>query len=69
MAEKVQLCKCNNCDTIMFDENPQVINTKFEIPLNTEHMIQIEEDESFYWACPKCKTDAHLIDITSESQL
>jgi hypothetical protein len=60
------LCKCNNCDNILIDQNPQ-INAK-EYPLTGEEleMQYIEEDaagEKNYWVCPICLTDGFLIDM------
>lgn len=28
---KTELCKCNNCNSIMYDENPQVGATKIDV--------------------------------------
>lgn len=42
MANKNYLCKCNKCDSILFDENPNVNSipidvTTIEKPIN--HMV------------------------------
>lgn len=57
------LCKCNNCGTILIDENPQVNAPKFELTGNEESMEQVTEADEVFMACPKCKTDAFLIDL------
>jgi uncharacterized C2H2 Zn-finger protein len=56
------LCKCNNCDTILIDENPQVGAVKQLVPAGAESMEQNTDGET-YWCCPKCRTDAYLIDM------
>lgn len=68
MVDKQYLCKCNMCDAIMFDENPNVNSipiavTTIEKPIN--HMIQLRDDSGFYWACPNCLTDSYLMDLTN----
>lgn len=61
---KEYLCKCTNCGTIMFDENPQVDAEKVEIPKEgAESMAQLRNGNTFFWACPICKTDSYLIDL------
>jgi hypothetical protein len=71
---KAQLCKCNNCNVIMFDDNPSN-QPEFEAPTGTLSMEQVEDtnegdlERSFFWACPVCLTDAHLVDVTSVEQL
>lgn len=63
---KDYLCKCNMCETIMFDENPNPIMGQEKINLDLypeiENMEQITNDDVF-WGCPKCKTDDYLIDL------
>ena len=56
---------CKYCDTIMYDENPQ-IDAKF---LDTTNLVVLEmvalEDGvgGFFWACPLCLTDSYLTDL------
>ena len=63
---KEYLCKCNNCDSILIDRNPQVNATKFEVPDNALEMAMIsstlEIDANLFWACPICLTDEYLND-------
>lgn len=55
-----KLCKCNNCDTILIDENPDVNAPEFILKGREEAMIK---DANGFWACPKCETDSNLIDL------
>lgn len=66
MTNTHYLCKCNMCDSILFDENPNVNSipidaTTIEKPIN--HMIQFQEGNEFYWVCPNCNTDSYLMDL------
>ena len=63
---KDYLCKCNMCDSILFDENPDensvlIDITTIEEPIN--NMIQFYSGGKFYWGCPNCCTDSYLTDI------
>lgn len=65
---KDYLCKCVNCGTIMFDENPDPIMGQEKINLDLypqiENMEQIKDyDNSVFWGCPKCKTDDYFMDV------
>ena len=66
MADNQNLCKCNMCGSILFDENPyrdSPINiTTIKKPI--EHMVQLHDGGGIYWACPNCSTDEYLMDIT-----
>ena len=57
----IHLCKCNNCDIIYEDLNPQ-IDSKLYPFNNQEPLIPITDDGGFMWACPKCQTDSYLQD-------
>lgn len=61
--EKAKLCKCNNCGTILIDENPQIGAIEHELTGEEKTMIQFEAFGDLYWGCPKCETDDFLIDI------
>lgn len=60
------LCKCNNCDSVMYDENPCPTNqskvdvSNFEIILPME---LINDDGDSFWGCGNCQTDAYLTNI------
>ena len=62
---KKLLCKCNNCDFILLDENPQVGAIAKETNGTELNMIQIFDENGLflYWGCPKCETDNYLTDI------
>ena len=62
--ENHYLCECNNCFTLMFDENPQVNTEGVDIDtldIVIENMVIGSDDK---WVCPKCETDAYLKDYT-----
>ena len=61
--EKAFLCKCNNCDSILIDMNPQVGAVQCELTGDELEMQFCQEDEGGYWGCPVCMTDAYLIDL------
>lgn len=59
-------CKCNNCERILIDENPQVDSIMLDVDKSKVHSMEwIEEEEGGggFWACPHCKTDAYLTDL------
>jgi hypothetical protein len=62
---KEYLCKCNNCNAVLFDENPQVnavkVDTK-DLP-TIHHMEQIVSDDDIFWGCPMCETDEFLNEL------
>lgn len=60
---KVHLCKCNNCDSILEDTNPQVNAHLFDTgTVEPESLIIIDDMK----ACPFCKTDECLTDIDDD---
>jgi hypothetical protein len=59
---KQKLCKCLNCDAVMVDENPGG-QPELPVPDNVDDMEQIDDNGSFFWGCPNCKTDEHLVDL------
>lgn len=74
--DKVNLCRCNNCDTIMIDSNPQVDAKFYQLKNDIcedfpdkiiEEMDFIKDEESqdqnYFWACPNCQTDDYLTDL------
>lgn len=62
---KTELCKCNNCGNILYDENPQIGAKKRE----TESfgiilpMELLNEDGESFWGCGDCQTDKYLTDL------
>lgn len=70
---KTQLCKCNNCDAVMVDENPND-QPEFKVPDNAVDMVECNDEDTptdygFFLGCPNCLTDAYLIDVTEEAQI
>jgi len=55
------ICQCNNCDTVMFDENPQIGAKKYSKPNNV--IVFTMEFIEGICVCPKCKTDEFLKDL------
>ena len=49
------ICKCNNCDNLYLDTNPQTNAKKFDVD-------SLGLDELIDHKCPKCKTDGYLTD-------
>ena len=60
---KSELCKCNNCGSILIDENPQTDAKQYQLSGNENRLIWIEDKDGPFWACPECKTDKYLMDI------
>lgn len=62
---KSPLCKCNNCDSILIDRNPQTDAIEHELKGNELQMVFIYDrtEKDYYWACPKCETDDYLTDF------
>ncbi len=63
---KSYLCKCNNCGSIFYDENPKsenlLINTE-KINLSILPMELLNEEGDSFYGCGNCKTDGYLTDI------
>lgn len=64
----VHLCKCNHCDNVLIDENPQIGAKEYDLNdyPNAMEMQRvsavINDPETEYWACPVCLTDGYLTD-------
>lgn len=61
------LCKCTNCDNIMYDENPDPDNFPVDISGYDEinPMELCNEDGDSFWGCGNCQTDEFLVDIVN----
>jgi len=57
------LCKCNNCNTLLIDENPQINAKDYELRGDEQNMVLIKEEGEFIWVCPNCNTDGYLTDL------
>ena len=72
--EKVNLCKCNNCDTILLDQNSQINAEQHLVDLTKVETMQYMKDENtqdqeYFWACPICMTDSFLTDTLTKEDL
>lgn len=56
-------CKCANCDTVLFDMNPQVDANEYPLEQYPDAKEMIFMENELFWACPECLTDEHLIDL------
>jgi hypothetical protein len=69
------LCRCNMCDLILVDQNPQIGAEVRQVYYDADRQwvteegkevaeMQYEKDNSgeFYWACPVCLCDDYLTD-------
>ena len=63
---KAHLCKCNNCGTIFYDENPRIGAKEIELePLACEvlPMELLNDGVESFWGCSECETDEYLTDL------
>jgi len=72
MKITANLCKCNNCDTVLIDQNPQANAKEYELTGKEELMVQVLDideivpkggERHYFWACPECLTDGYLVDL------
>lgn len=56
------LCKCNNCDSVLIDKNPQIGAKEYPLRGSELEMVKSEGDDP-HWVCPKCMVDDYLIDL------
>ena len=59
------ICRCNNCDAILYDENPQV--DAVEVNIETLNCIVypmelLNDGSESFWGCGECQTDEYLTD-------
>jgi len=57
------LCECTNCGSVLIDKNPQTDAKRIKLTGNELEMELLPERKSFFYGCPKCKTDEYLIDL------
>ena len=66
------LCKCNNCESVLIDQNPQIGAKEYKLNGNELEMQYFGEsgvkdkngkNNENYWGCPICLTDDYLIDL------
>lgn len=77
MKEAANLCKCNNCNNIFIDQNPQIgakvynaDTTKLSnLQYITDNLDDDGEAAECYWGCGICMTDGYLNDfLTKEDE-
>lgn len=56
-------CKCNNCETVLFDMNPQVDAKEYGHSEFSGANGMIWSKEEFAYVCPNCNTDEYLQDL------
>ena len=69
-----EMCRCNNCGSILIDENPRSGAKKYDVSCADGSLKQfvdlsdngLSHDIGYYWGCPECGTDEYLIDIEDE---
>ena len=66
--ETANLCKCNNCDSILIDQNPKIgakehALTGNELEMQFMQGLVEHSEDGLFWACPTCLTDAYLTDL------
>ena len=62
------LCKCNKCEHILIDKNPQTGAKKHTLTGNEQELAllldpEISNERIFFWGCPYCLTDDYLVDL------
>lgn len=69
---KENICKCTNCDSLLYDENPQTDAVQFDttnIGVQILPMEQLNDDGETFWGCGNCQSDSYLMDIHSQEEL
>ena len=62
------LCKCNMCDSILIDQNPQIGAKEYKLKgtelemQQTGGLNETDKDDP-KWVCPICMTDDYLVDL------
>ena len=56
-------CKCNNCDTVLFDMNPQVDAKEYSDEDFPDAKSMEWNQSEFAYVCPVCDTDGYLTDL------
>ncbi len=69
--EGVNLCKCNRCDLVMLDANPQINAPKYKVNVfNFADMKYLKDNGGdYFFGCPNCESDEYLTDEISEKDL
>lgn len=61
---RAHLCKCNNCDTVFYDENPKIGAKEIETEdFEVIYPLELLNDGESFWGCGVCETDSYLTDL------
>lgn len=72
---KTPLCRCNNCELLLSDQNPQIDAEHHSIfedknrqwvtleNIEVAEMQYLEDGDGGFFGCPVCETDGYLTDI------
>ena len=66
------ICKCTNCGTLMYDDNPQIGQLKIDISCLSLEILPMEllqENGESFKGCGNCQTDGYLTDINSLDEI
>lgn len=76
------ICKCNNCGSFMYDENPQTDTPKIDISkvdveIHPMELLNCNDEDgkifrlgyTSFWGCGNCQTDDYLIDVKSIKEI
>ena len=68
---KLPLCRCNNCNGLFIDKNPNVNQPLFEVVPNTslDELEILTDKDGTFWGCPNCETNGYLQDVNNTLQL
>lgn len=66
-----ELCRCNNCMSILIDENPRDGAKKYDAACaegSLKQFVDMSDNDTshdihYFWGCPNCGTDEYLTDI------
>jgi len=59
----VHLCRCNKCNNVLIDHNPQINAMVHKLKGDELEMEQFDDNGDYFFGCPICETDEFLIDI------
>lgn len=74
---KANLCKCNNCELVLIDQNAGIgakehgvyagpdahrMDASGNEIAEMQYLPEKENPNEHFWACPVCETDAYLTD-------
>ena len=63
-----KLCKCNNCETVLIYQNPQVCAKEHKLTGGEKEMKLFVIGVHNFWGCPECRTDEYLTDYYRKNE-